>query len=362
MPQTFPFTRANPSDWSPGQRLTSAQANTLDKNAAQAADGLLWSEIAILKSFRKSTITNGGPAIFWDPPSGRWINGGANAGAPTASYSFDGADDWTALTVPAGTNWGSTTCGASNGSGTVILCGGGGSATTSKIRQSSDSGNTWSTRNVNAGGSEFISCIVWHPAAALFIIGLSNAASTNIEISGDGITWTQRTGLPNSLARGSANGVGSSSGAASNGSVVVMLAASSSNKCLRSTDGATWTESTLPSTSSWTAVAWNATSGKFMAIASNAIATSADGITWSSSGLNAPFNTSATSLTSYGRAWLASGANTGQFGLAISKDDGVSWRNVKICSAALYATAIGDNQACAVTSGGVVYASIRGGL
>lgn len=363
MSQQFPFTRGSALDLSPGQRLPSAAFNAADKNAAQAADGLVWSDTALAKNWQKTTVATGnGIVIMWETSTGRWITAGVSAGAPTAQFSNDGREEWVALSVTAGTNWNVTASGACSGAGTVILGGGGGSATASKIRQSADGGATWAARSTTASGTEFVNCAVWHSGASLFVIGLNSTASTNIETSPDGVTWTQRTGLPNTNGRGASNGAGSSSGVASNGAMVVMLGAPTTTKCITSTDCVTWTERTLPASAQWSGVSWNARSGKWMAIASGQIATSADGIAWSASGLVAPFAGVAIALTSYGRMWVASGSTAGGLSqLRVSVDDGATWLTVKSLAAICTAIATGDNQICAAILN-AVYATIRGGL
>lgn len=361
MTQLFPFTDPNPG-WGPGKKLKSTDLATVSANSAQAADGNVWSDVAVAKNFRKSTLTGGGLAIFWDAFSGRWINGGTSGGNPTAQFSYDVADDWLGLTVPAGTNWNLTACGATSGAGSMILCGGGGSATASKIRQSADGGTTWNARNTNASGTESVNCAVWHSGASLFVVGLTSSTTTNVETSPDGVTWTQQT-APNALPRGYASGAGSSAGAASSGTAIVMLTAGSSNQCIRSTDAVTWAAITLPATIAWSAVAYNARSRKWMVLGVSGIATSTDdGLTWSTTGLALPFTTNIGSLVTYGRMWIATGTRGGSNNVvAVSIDDGVSWRNVKLTAALMTQLAVGDNQICAVATG-ASYSSIRAGL
>lgn len=358
MTQNFPFTKANAIGWSPGQKITSVQINTVDANAAQAADGNIWSDAAVVKNWQLSSVAaGGGTVVVWEPQTGRWINASQTGGNPTGFFSTDGKEDWVALTIPAGTNWQASVSIAANGAGGVILGGSGGSATASKIRQSIDGGASWNARNTNASSTERVTCAVWHALISKYIIGLNSTASTNIETSTDGATWVQITGLPNTNARGSSN----QSGAASNGTIVVMLSSVSTNKCITSTDGATWTERTLPATGVWSSVAWNSRSGKFLALGIGLAALSSDGITWTSVGLSAPFATGNGSLTAYSRAWVAIGSSSGLNAIAISLDDAVTWRNVKSLAAAYTGMSSGDNQVVAVGVG-VAYATVRAGL
>lgn len=60
--------------------------------------------------------------------------------------------------------------------------------------------------------------------------------------------------------------------------------ASTADKVLRSTNGLTWAEHTLPTGAAWTALVWSETAGLFAAFCTNnsgvGVATSPDGITW----------------------------------------------------------------------------------
>lgn len=355
MSQVFPFTNPDPG-WADGRKLYASEMIEVSRNAAQAADGLLWSDVAIAKNFGNgSTITSAGRAVFWDAYLSRWITAGSLANDPIALASVDGRDAWMSLTVPVGGGvWNVTLCGASNGAGSMVL---GGSITGSsaiKLRQSSDGGDTWTSRSTSASGTESVRDLIWFPAASKFVAGLSSTATTNIETSPDAITWTQRT-APNSTARGKF---------AVSPTKIVCIASASSNKCIYSTDAVSWSEATLPANVVWTGVAWNERSSKFMAIGPGSIATSSDGITWSASGLTLPYPTTCEELCAYGRMWLAVGSRgSGNFLISVSIDDGVSWDPVKSVPGSAGHIATGDNQILYVNStSAIAYATIRGGL
>jgi hypothetical protein len=103
-----------------------------------------------------------------------------------------------------------------------------------------------------------------------------------------------------------------------------------------STDGITWTSTTLPSASTYTAV--NYGNGRFVVVtsASGPSAYSFDGITWYTSNLSI----SATSLI-YGQgAFLA--LNSGSTSAYLS-EDGINWRLKTVTNSAYSATAFGYN-------------------
>jgi hypothetical protein len=357
MTQTYPFERGAPGgvDYVYGQRVNPVELNTIDKNAAQAADGLIWSDLAVVKNFRKSTTvayTEATNKVIWDAYLDRWIYCASGGGAPFALYSYDGQDDWINLSgVPVGTNWGVTSAGASNGAGVVLLGGSPpGAASATKIRQSTNGGSTWNSRSTVANSTEGVTAMCWHSGASLFVLGLDSAATTNIETSPTGQTWTQRTGLPNSVAR---------SAAASSGGIAVVTNATG-NKCLRSVDAVTWTEGTMPIATNWQCVTWSNQLELFFAAGLGALASSADGTTWSSSGLQPPFITTY-GIAAYGRLLVATGVDSSQYAISASVDGGVTWIRVKSMAAASSCLAAGDNQVVCLTDG-YFYSSLRAGL
>jgi len=286
----YPFQRARAS-WSAGQRILSTMAELWDSQIAQAADGNVYTDLAIAKNWEQSSVATaitGGDirSIIWNPGDRYWYIFGLNGANPAGLRSISGrASTYTSLTIGAGA--GLTPHGgavAANSSGVIIMGGTPGSASVQKIRESAD-GTTWNIRSTVASSTERVNSAIWHSGASLFIIGLNNSAATNIETSPDGQTWTQRTGLPNTHARGPM---------ASSGSIVVILAGPTGNpgtsvstdKCLTTTDGVTYTERTLPTTQTWFGVIWDPRYERFLAFGASNWAYSTDGITWVDGGAN----------------------------------------------------------------------------
>lgn len=355
MTQTYPFSRGAPGsvDYVYGQRVNPVEINAIDKNAAQAADGLIWSDVAVVRNFVKGTAPDTYPTnkAAWDFTNKRWVFFGSNGGAPEAYFSHDGQADWIALgTPPLGTFWGATSAGACIG---VIYVMGGtppGAASASKIRESHDSGATWTARNTVASSTEGVTGVCWFSGPSLFVLGLDSATSTNVETSPDGQTWTQRTGLPNSVGRAAL---------AASSSIAVAIN-SSGNKCIRSTNGTSWTEGVMPTSATWRDVTWWAQGALFVAIGDAAIATSADGISWSSSGMTAPFTTAA-GIATFGRLLVAAGTTSSKNAIAVSDNSGLSWSRVKSLTGAPNSLATGDGQILCYASGDL-YTSLRVGL
>src|SRR5262245_25601944 len=92
---TYPFQRAKPIGWSVNEKLTSAQLSQVDANAAQAADGLLWTDVAPLQNWCTPQVIDAsgtpGLAYVWSPyEQAWWTFGTAPGGVPTA-YKLRGA-------------------------------------------------------------------------------------------------------------------------------------------------------------------------------------------------------------------------------------------------------------------------------
>ncbi len=280
---TFPFSRAKSTAWVNGDRISQAQIETIDSQQAQAADGNVYTDLAIAKNWYDAAVTLGADydeVLVWNPGDRLWYFFGADGSSnPQGLSSYSGrANTFTVLTIPAGSTLvPAAGAAAANSSGVIIFGGNAGSATT-KIRESAN-GTTWNARSTVAGAGANVVTATWHSGASLFIVGLDNTATTNIETSPNGQTWTQRTGLPNSDPRGQM---------CSNGTIVVILpgASTSTNKCLTTTNGTSYTERTLPTTQVWRGVIWDPRYSRFLAFGASNWAHSADGISWTDGGAN----------------------------------------------------------------------------
>ncbi len=279
----WPFSRMRVS-WSSGQRITSAMAETLDSQQAQAANGDIYTDLAIAKNWHDSPVTlnaDNDEVLCWNPGDRFWYLFGADGSGDTAgARSYSGrSGTFSTLTIPsAGTL--APKAAAANGAGVIVVVGNAG-ASASKVRESSD-GTTWNARSTVAASTEVAVSAIWHPGASMFIVGLSNTAATNIETSPDGQTWTQRTGLPNSHARGPM---------CTNGTTALIFAndtAGNTDKCLSTTNGTSYTERTLPTSQLWCGGYWDPHASRFVAFGDAAGASkwaySADGSTWTDGG------------------------------------------------------------------------------
>jgi hypothetical protein len=315
----YPFQRARPS-WSAGQRITSTHMEIIDSQQAQAADGNVWTDAAMLFNFCQTASINMGQGIGWFPPSGSnltgfWVALGVSAGNPTANYSHNGTD-WSALTIPAGAGLTpSANAFAAKPDGSIAVFGGTpGSSSASKYRESTTI-LTWTARSSSQTDTAGVTSIAWLPFASLFVAGHTTG---RLETSPDAQTWTNRT---------------TPFGAVSIGKIAVssttaVAVAVNSTAAAYSTNGTTWTSATLPITCSG-AVVYNSILGKFYAFGTTltGICSSSDGITWSAVGLTGPGGlTSPSYAVSSGRLLISS---PGQAGFLAYSTDAINWKYIQ---------------------------------
>lgn len=331
---TFPFQRAKPLGWSLFEVLTSAQMSQVDANAAQAANGLVWTDVASLRNWSSPLVTAQAVLAFcYHQADDVWVGVGVNAGNPVAFQRGGGGGVWQAMTNP-GSGAGLTIRGRAaafkpTGTGGVMVFGGlPGSSSNQKYRVLSF--GAWSTTNSSFTSTASVECIAWVSALGLFVAGLSDGG---VETSPDGVTWTART-TPNANARSSI-AVGPINGA--NGGVVISSSAAV-NKVIRSVDGITWTEHTLPGVA--TNVRLNCVYvpnlGKYFALDGANIQSSTDGATWTTVTPSYPlvggFQTGAQVVLAFDRTMvhvgtLPSGGTYGaQIGILYSLDGGLNWK------------------------------------
>jgi len=307
----WPFTRGRVA-WSSGNRITAAIAELWDSQLSQAADGAVWSDVALVTNIANFvTNANGGRCAGWDTTSGRFYSFSLSAGNPVGIASTTGAS-WRALTVAAGA--GLTPAGFSFAtSGTIIVMGGTpGSSSNQKFRTSATSdGITWVVRSSSQTTTAGVTTIAWIPQLSLFIAGHSDGV---VETSPDGITWTNQP-VPNSDARGRI---------ATDGTTVV-ITSSATAKTITSTNGTSWTEHSSTGLPGGAAeLIWSDAQELFLCAASattnESIYSSPDGVTWSF--VSSPTTTLAIlRLAESGRVLLGAWDNKYKYSL----DGGATW-------------------------------------
>lgn len=353
----WPFTRAWPLGLVNNQVPTHSDLNKLDEQIAQAADGSVYTDIALLRNLLAAETFAGagtdviGRALLWEPTKGQWWSFGTTTGNVSTAYRSSNGGDW--APSPLVTDCPATTWTLANASchnaGIIVLAGKATDA--SKVRYSGNGGGVWTPANtVHSGAAEDPLCIAFAPSANRWVMGFNINATNNIETADGSLTvWTQRT---NALALACV-------GIAVSATRIVIIT-NGGSQCVTSEDGITWTARTLPSSATWSSVAYNAVTGKFMILGSggNKIAVSADGITWTDAGLTNPIATLTRGLVVVGRLWVALGDASAPE-LYVSANDGVSWK--KISNALFDGIAAGQSQILMAT-GNVTKRSLMGGL
>jgi hypothetical protein len=249
--------------------------------AAYSNDGIVWTAMSMPSFFYWQSIAYG---------NGRYAAVCNNGNI--AAYSSNGIN-WTATTMPSSSGWTAT-----GYNGTQFLSVAGWPSTVGAV---SSDGTTWSP--ITMPQSQFWGAVV--SSGSTFVVGASGYIATGSSgatlamhptwlngvwsagASGNGVTIllngaTAKTArlVGSTLANGGDMPVASSWRAVTFGEGRFVAVARGTNTGAYSTDGVSWTATTLPATANWRAVAYG--NGKFVAIAegSTQAAYSDDGITW----------------------------------------------------------------------------------
>ena len=230
--------------------------------------------------------------------------------AASASAMPHNGSAWTTATSPANYPWKSVAYG--NGVFVAIQNGG-----VDNTVMTSPNGISWTTRTGAGTASNVLSAITF--GGGLFVaVGSSRCMS-----SPDGITWTAQS-LGSGIFGAIAYGAG----------VYAALATAAGQQLVRtSPDAVTWTNRTLPTTATWTGIAFG--NGVFSAVASGTIAaTSPDGITtWTQR--SKPSTGVAMGSSAFG-AGLFVQVPSASSNAALSSPDGITWTARTLANTAAY--------------------------
>lgn len=311
----WPFLPYRGAPYAGNETPNHTELNTIRDQLAVAADGRAWTDVAVLK---KWSYQNTGYATFSsrslirDPFSRRWLVFGGN----TASclFTVEGSKWNGSGTV----NFGDLSpvmqdavCAAANGSGIILAGCNPLSATTNKIRESSDAGATWATtRSIGPSSTRAVAGMTYSQSLSLWLatVGISGTVD-GIYSSSDRVTWTNRSTLgprffcnvdtPSTIILGTG-----------------LLVAGTTANYARSVDGLTWTTETLPENVSVVQAAWDATRGKFFMSGATGIWSSSTGLTGSWTKVYT--GTEQASLGAFGRVLMRGDGKA-------SLDGGVTW-------------------------------------
>lgn len=332
----FPFQRAKALGYAIFENFPSAHANIIDANAAQAADGLVWTDVAAFKNWGAPQVTtDDNYAAYYNSVSDVWISVVVNtfASLPQPLAMLGASGVFTELAVTGGGATALTPrkrAADYNPTADVGLIGGlpGASSNKKYVRMatcftSTMAGVTSSQTNANA-----VACLKWVPALGFWVAGHEGGGT--VETSPDALTFTARA-TPNANAR--------SSIAYSPSGSVVITSSVSTDKVIQSNNGVTWVERTMPSAKVWTNVVYVPLLGKFVAIGEggsgmSAVATSVDGITWVDQPFVLPPNSGSfnsgqdTVAVAFGRTiyFVVSSSFVSGTMMLYSQDAGATWK------------------------------------
>ena len=221
----------------------------------------------------------------------------------------------TSRTMPASTNWSSTTY--ASGRFVAVSSSGGDSAY-------SVDGANWSAMTGLSSASAYVGVASGAISATTYYVTVAGSTATTVAYSStNGTSWTAMTGLQSgtwtSVAYGnsrfvaigngtvtaySANGTSwNNGGSVANANYIAVAYGTGPERFVAITggtvlsqataysiDGAAWTAGALPQTAYWTSIAWG--NGRFVAVAQGGTATaySTDGITWTTPNTVLPFS------------------------------------------------------------------------
>jgi len=344
---TWPLARVKELGWTFMEEFTSAQATQLDINAAQGADGSLWTDVGLMKNFtRRGVATDECHVLHWHESSRTWHRFDITATFTFAFRSFEGNDSWDATGVLAGAAPVFVEAAASNASA-IVVGASPGVAGVGKYNVSVDSGATWVLRNSTDSSVLGPTAICWHSGSLRFVSGLGSGL---IETSDDdGTTWIARLGTSAIRA------------IVSSGSALIALIGLST--VIRSADGITWATIdpgvTVPG--GWGSAAYNPELGQFMLAAGDgSVAISSDdGLTFTPL---APFAAiaGAIKLCAFRRMWCVLADVGSKSRLVVST--GGPWFPVAEFGAGARALSASDQRIAVVDSDNHYYMSIAGGL
>ena len=254
------------------------------------------------------------PATSWTAigyGNNTWV--AVPSGNTVGAYSVNAGTTWDAYSLPSAQQW--TDIAYGNNYWVITSKFGGMTDPGSTVAVSNSNGKGWRTyylpskavwKKVAYGNGRFVAVAgyeVVDPTGTPVTYNATSAYSTSY-----GASWTAGTGLTTTAAwTGLTFGKGKFVAVASGGTVAAY-----------STDGATWTSTTLPSSTTWSDVAFG--DGKFVAVSSTSAKTaySDDGITW----LEAPKPIIA-SKVSYGQGVFL--AISSASGTAYTSENGITW-------------------------------------
>lgn len=317
----WPFPNPKPLGWGLFEALTSVQMSQVNANAAAAADGAAWTDITSIKSWKRAQPAEPDAVVVsghvYEPVRRRWFSFGSVAGAGMFTWTISGEVWMPTVFLPSsgGIALGTIAGAWANAAGVLLVGGAPQSASTAKLRESTDGGVNWTARNIGASNTQTIGEIAYSESLALWFASVGGNAGEGLFSSPDRVTWTLRAAAggaplwitvrdaPSPIIIGTlSQSVGSTTG------------------YFRSVNGTAWTTETFPVTlGSSHRPCWSDALGKFFVVSSSGIYSSSTGLTGSWTLVDATYTTGG--IAAYGRLLIRGDGK-------VSADAGVTWAPV----------------------------------
>lgn len=374
----WPFSRARPSGYADDDVPSPAELTQIDEQLSRAANGVLWSDVALVKNFAAPIVAaHGTKVLIWEPVAKIWLALGVTAGPHPSGYiSFDRGKTW-----PGGlhANYYASSftpvCAATDGLGNVVVGLNPNASSASKITHTSDHFSTGAGTLATLGGvnTNSVYSIIYSARLALWIAGLSDGS---IWTSPDMNTWTSRKAADGRAKTSFAEGPDR-----------IVAVDNPGDRTHMSLDGITWTtSSSFAGFSAGPAICFvsQPAPGAFLMMkaagaGTGVTARSTDGLNWSfdttgssffsvcevdpSAGFYGPV------IVSYGRMVAVAATGVSHADIYYSLDVGLTWKAsgaVYNGTTAVNGLAFGDSQFIARDIDGSdnagLYAGISGGL
>jgi hypothetical protein len=336
MPQfpAHPFVNQFPA-LGPDDPIDPAKLAALAGQVAVSADGRIYSDLSVVKNWKYTQPSVPSPmrqrTLIRDPVSRRWLQFGEAGGELALIWTVSGLV-WTGPIFPAGSPVLNQAFSAFANNAGVILAGSGASSnTTGKLRESTNGGDSWVTRNIGASDQLFARALVYSETLNLWLCtvgGLSGGAGAGIYSSVDRVTWTLRS-----------TGVYSDYVIKDTASPIILMTthnhASPSAGVFRSTDGINWAAEAVP----WSEISpakgtWSEEHGAFFIGTASGLWRSATGVAGSWTKVNNDNYSASSSIGALGRILVRGDGKA-------SIDGGVNWVSVlELANNDLHVTAV----------------------
>jgi hypothetical protein len=308
MTMQWPFSLARPGSYGPLSVPTPDELQMIQEQAALAADGRAWTDVAALKSWQYTLLSASILATVpakphvYDPTTRRWLVFGELTGEAAGAWSISGAR-WLATPTGAMASLQAVSSAAVSPAGKILVGGPPSSgASASKLRESTNGGASWTGRNIGSADAQNVSELAFSSALGLWFASVGGNGGSGLFSSPDGVTWTLRH-----AAGGPPFYITPNEGAPS--PIVIGTrdqSVAASTGYYRSINGTSWTNETFPVTLVGSSKpTYHPLLGKFFVPAAAGIYSSSTGLTGSWTLVDNTF-TGTGGLASFGR-WLVRG-------------------------------------------------------